>query len=179
MTESNESCCSSIDNSSEEDQVTKLEALPNDGEIPVEKNISKTNSQDKGKSKKMKWMPKPVDDMSATEPSSAEGSDQDEDKEYIYTQVCKRINQLTLELDKLCTRPYQHVKPFWTSIKKISIRHKLKVMSALTLVIKDDQVPIIQVDCKVRKHWKPVHNVVIDGGAGVNIMAEHTRETWG
>ena len=38
---------------------------------------------------------------------------------------------------------------------------------------------IIQVDCKVRKHWKPVHNVVINGGAGVNIMAEHTRRNLG
>ena len=52
------------------------------------------------KSKK-KWMPKPSEDVSASEPSSTEGSDNEDEKEYIYTQVCRRINQLTLELDKL------------------------------------------------------------------------------
>ena len=52
-------------------------------------------------------------------------------------------------------------------------------MSASTPIIKDDQVPIIQVNFKVRKHWKPVHNVVIDGGAGVNIMVEYTRRNLG
>ena len=40
VTESSESCCSSIDSSSEEDQVTRPEALI-DGEVSVEKNISK------------------------------------------------------------------------------------------------------------------------------------------
>ena len=59
-------------------------------------------------------------------------------------------------------------------------KHQAEVMSANIAVIKDDQVPAIQVDCKVRKHWKHVHGVVIfDGGARVNIMAEHTRRGLG
>ena len=52
-------------------------------------------------------------------------------------------------------------------------------MTATTATIKDDQVPTIQVECKVKKHWKPVHGVVVDGGAGVNIMDEHTRRALG
>ena len=44
-------------------------------------------------------------------------------------------------------------------------KHKADVMSANTVAIKDDQVLAIQLDCKVRKHWKPAHGVVVDGGA--------------
>ena len=175
--ESTESCCSSTHSSSEEDQVTRPEALPNDGEESVENNISKKNSQDKGKGKKTKWMPKPANDMSATEPSSAEGSDRDEDKEYIYTQVCRHINQLTLELDMRKALPA--CEAFLDKYQKNKHQAQAEVMSASTLVIKDDKVPIIQVDCKVRKHWKHVHNVVINGGSGVNIMAEHTSRNLG
>lgn len=40
-------------------------------------------------------------------------------------------------------------------------------------------MPVIQIDCKVRKHWKTVLDVVIDGGAGVNIMSDHTRRALG
>ena len=54
-------------------------------------------------------------------------------------------------------------------------KHQVKVMSANTIVIKDDQVLVIQLDYKVKKHSKLVHGVVVDGGAGVNIMAEQTR----
>lgn len=53
------------------------------------------------------------------------------------------------------------------------------MMKADTANIKDDQVPVIQLDCKVRKHWKPVSNVVIDGGARVNIMSKQTRRNLG
>ena len=103
-------------------------------------------------------------------------SDSEERKEYIYTQVCKRINQLTIELDKL-RKALPACEAFIDQYKKK--KQQADVMSATTATIKDDQVPTIQVDCKVRKHWKPVHSVVIDGGAGVNIMAEHTRRYLG
>lgn len=41
--------------------------------------------------------------------------------------------------------------------------------------IRDDQAPIIAVECKIRKHWKPVERVTLDGGAGVNVMSERVR----
>ena len=40
--------------------------------------------------------------------------------------------------------------------------------------IKDYQIPTIQVDCKAKKQWKTFTRVVVDGGAGVNVMLEHT-----
>ena len=52
-------------------------------------------------------------------------------------------------------------------------------MTAGAAPLKDDQVPVIQLDCKIRKHWRPVSDVVIDGGAGVNIMSEQTRRNLG
>ena len=102
VTESSESCCSNADSASEEEQVKQKQPamLPTDDDVSAIKDTSKAIPQNKGKARKMKWVPKPADDLSATEPSSAEGSD-DDSKEYIYTQVCRRINQLTLELDKL------------------------------------------------------------------------------
>ena len=48
VTESSESCCSSTESSSEEDQVTRPEALPNDGEVSVEKNINKQKLSGQG-----------------------------------------------------------------------------------------------------------------------------------
>lgn len=103
------------------------------------------------------------------------GDSGDDNKEYIYTQVCRRINQLTLELDKL-----REALPACESfIRRYERKRQVKVMSAGTTAIKDDQVPAIQVDCKVRKHWKPVLEVVVDGGAGVNIMSEQTRRSLG
>ena len=178
VNESSTSCCSSSESSGEEDQVIKPEVLI-DGARSVKENISKPNNQEiKGKGTNKKWVPKPVENVSASEPSSAEGSEIDEEKEYIYTQVCRRINQLTLELDKL-RKALPACEAFLDKYKKHKHQAQSEVMSATTLVVKDDQVPVIQVECKVRKHWKPVNNVVIDGGAGVNIMAEHTRRNLG
>ena len=121
-------------------------------------------------------MPKPTSDVSGSEPSSADGSDSEERKEYIYTQVCKCINQLTIKLDKL-RQALPACEAFIDQYKKK--KQQAQVMSATTATIKDDQVPTIQVECKVRKHWKPVQGVVVDGGAGVNIMDEHTRRALG
>lgn len=38
--------------------------------------------------------------------------------------------------------------------------------------IRDDQAPIIRVDCKINKHWKQVEKVTLDGGARVNGVSE-------
>ena len=54
---------------------------------------------------------------------------------------------------------------------------KVEVRSANN--IKDDHVPAIQVDCKATKLWKTFIGVVEDGGAGVNVMSEHTRKVLG
>ena len=90
VNESSTSCCSSSESFEEENQVIKPKLLPNDGGISVAKNISKAMPQDKGKVK-MKWTSKPVDDTSVTKLSSAEQSEADEEKEYIYIEVCRRI----------------------------------------------------------------------------------------
>ena len=179
MEESSESCCSSSDSSSGDNQEAPVPDKLTDDEASAKEEVSNKNHQDnKGKQgKSKKWMPKPSEDVSASEPSSIEGSENEEEKEYIYIQVCRRINQLTMELEKL-----RHALPtceaFMQQYQKK--KHQAEVMSANTMqVIKDDQVPAIQVDCKVKKHWKPIHGVVIDGGAGVNIMAEHTRRSLG
>ena len=177
MEESSESCCLSSDSSTGDDQAPVPGRLSDD-EASAKDSVSNKNHQDnKGKhGKSKKWMPKPSEDVLASEPSSTEGSENEEEKEYIYTQVCRRINQLTMELDKL-RQALPACEAFMQQYQKK--KHQAEVMSANTAVIKDDQVPAIQVDCKVKKHWKPVHGVVIDGGAGVNIMAKHTRRSLG
>ena len=45
--------------------------------------------------------------------------------------------------------------------------------------IRDDQAPVINLECKVRKHWKEVDKATMDGGAGVNIMSEKLRKHLG
>ena len=54
---------------------------------------------------------------------------------------------------------------------------KVEVRSAN--IIKYDQVLVIQVDCKARKHWKTFIGVVVDGGVGVHVMSKHTRKVLG
>ena len=175
VTESSESCCSNADSASEEEQVKQKQPaiLPIDDDVSA----SKALPQNKGKARKMKWVPKPADDLSATEPSSAEGSD-DDSKEYIYTQVCRHINQLTLDLDKL-RKALLACEVFLEKYQQHKKQVQSEFMSTTTLVVKNNQVPVIQVECKVKKHWKLVTNVVIDGGAGVNIMFEYTRRNLG
>ena len=36
----------------------------------------------------------------------------------------------------------------------------------------DDRAPVSALECKIRKHWKPVEIATLDGGAWVNIMFE-------
>ena len=42
--------------------------------------------------------------------------------------------------------------------------------------IRDDQAPIVLVECKNRKHWKAIDKATLDGGAGVNIMSKRVRK---
>ena len=94
---SNESSSSSDNIPEHEDGVTKTK----EPDKQENKECCQKKNDKRGSNKKQRWMPKPTSDVSVSEPSSAEGSDSEERKEYIYTQVCKRINQLTIELDKL------------------------------------------------------------------------------
>ena len=169
---SNESSSSSDNVPEHEDGFSETKKPDEQGN----KECCQKKNDKQGSNRKQRWMPKPASDVSVSEPSSAEGSDSEERKEYIYTQVCKHINQLTIELDKL-RQALPACEAFIDQYKKK--KQQAEVMSATTATIKDDQVPTIQVECKVRKHWKPVHGVVVDGGAGVNIMDEHTRRALG
>ncbi|MCO5604716.1 hypothetical protein L7F22_058886 [Adiantum nelumboides] len=59
------------------------------------------------------------------------------------------------------------------------IKNKRKQAEAITVEeshIKDDEVPVIQLDYKNRKQWEPLSGVILDGGAGVNIIGEHMKE---
>lgn len=60
----------------------------------------KIRDQEVRRNRTKKWIPKPTCEMSS---EASEGNSSDDEREFIYTQVCHRINQLTLELDKLCT----------------------------------------------------------------------------
>ena len=42
--------------------------------------------------------------------------------------------------------------------------------------IRDYQAPIVALECKIRKHWKNLNKVTLDGGAGVNVMSERIRK---
>ena len=42
--------------------------------------------------------------------------------------------------------------------------------------IRDDQAPVEALECKIRKHWKNLSKVTLDGGAGVNVMSEKARK---
>ena len=42
--------------------------------------------------------------------------------------------------------------------------------------IRDDQAPVVLVECKIRKHWKAIDKATLDGGAGVNIMSERIKK---
>ena len=169
---SNESASSS-DYAPEHEEVVREIKKPHEQES---KECCHKKTDKRRSSRQQKWMPKPACDISVSEPSSIEGSDNEEKKEYIYAQVCKRINQLTIELDKL-RQALPACEAFIDQYKKK--KQQAEVMTATTATIKDDQVPTIQVECKVRKHWKHVNGVVVDGGAGVNIMDEHTQRALG
>ena len=65
VNESSESCYSSTDKSSEEEQVRQPIIITMNDEVLVMKDTGKGMPQNKGKASKMKWIPKPVDDLSA------------------------------------------------------------------------------------------------------------------
>lgn len=93
-------------------------------------------SQRVRRNRNKKWVSKPVCETSR---EMSEGNSSDDDKEYIYTQVCCRINELTLELDKL-----QEALPARESfIKKYERKRQAEVMSVGAAPLKDDQVPEI------------------------------------
>ncbi|MCO5580009.1 hypothetical protein L7F22_033875 [Adiantum nelumboides] len=107
----------------------------------------------------------PVD---SSDNSSSSGNEQDE----IEVKMCQRIEQLTIELEDL----RQSLPAVAKFIKKNKQSEAMKVD---TPQIKDDEVPVIQLDYKNRKQWEPLTSVVLDGGAGVNIIGEHMKEKMG
>ncbi|MCO5610275.1 hypothetical protein L7F22_064511 [Adiantum nelumboides] len=62
------------------------------------------------------------------------------------------------------------------------IKEKKKQAEAMTVEvpqIKDDEVLVIQLDCKNKKQWKPLSDVILDGDARVNSIREHIKEKMG
>ncbi|MCO5556822.1 hypothetical protein L7F22_010375 [Adiantum nelumboides] len=68
-----------------------------------------------------------------------------------------------------------------TAMAKL-IKEKKKQAEAMTVEvpqIKDDEVPVIELDYKNTKQWEPLSEVILDGGARVNIIGEHMKEKMG
>lgn len=112
-----------------------------------EKRCHKEPERGARKSKKAQWRPKVTVETSSTSEqtgSNSESTDEDAEREYIYSQVCRRINQLILELDKL----RQALPACENFLHKYKQQKQAEVMSAEAVAIKDDQVPAIEVDCR-------------------------------
>ncbi|MCO5548192.1 hypothetical protein L7F22_001650 [Adiantum nelumboides] len=96
------------------------------------------------------------------------GNEQDE----VQIKICQRIEQLIIELKDL----RQSLPAVAKFIKK---KKQAEAMRIDTTQIKDDEVSLIQLDYKNRKQWEPLTGVILDGGAGVNIIGEHMKEKMG
>ncbi|MCO5597128.1 hypothetical protein L7F22_051203 [Adiantum nelumboides] len=91
----------------------------------------------------------------------------------VQTTPILRIQQLTIELED--------IKKSLPTVDKF-IKLKKKQVEAMTVEvpqIKDDEVPVIQVDYKNKKQLEPMSGVILDGGAGVSIIGEHMKEKMG
>ena len=65
-------------------------------------------------------------------------------------------------------------------MEQVLERHGLKEMYKVNKTgIKDDHAPVIVLECKIKKHWKPLEKVILDGGAGVNVMSERVCQLLG
>ncbi|MCO5597157.1 hypothetical protein L7F22_051233 [Adiantum nelumboides] len=88
----------------------------------------------------------------------------------LWKEVTERVNRLTLEFSKLV----QAVPALEEYLEKEGLKIAYEVNRAS---IKDDKAPVIHVDYKIRKHWKPIEKATLDGGAGVNVMSEQVSLT--
>ena len=79
------------------------------------------------------------------------------------------MTKLSLEIMKLV----QAVPTIEKRLKKEGLKTAYEVNKT---GIKDDQAPIVLVECKIRKHWKAIDKATLDGGAAVNIMSERARK---
>ncbi|MCO5576859.1 hypothetical protein L7F22_030679 [Adiantum nelumboides] len=105
--------------------------------------------------------------------SSDDNSDSEKEQDEIEIQMCQRIQQLTIELEDIRTS--------LPAVAKF-IKQKKQQAEAMTVEvpqIKDDEVPVIQVDYKNRKQWELLLGVILDGGAGVIIIGKHMKEKMG
>ncbi|MCO5575419.1 hypothetical protein L7F22_029220 [Adiantum nelumboides] len=107
----------------------------------------------------------PID---SSDNSNSFGNEQDE----VEVKMCRRIEKLTIELEDL----RQSLPVVTKFIKK---KKQAKSMKVDTPQIKDDEVPTIQLYYKNKKQWKPLTSVILDGGAGVNIIGEHMKDRMG
>ena len=87
----------------------------------------------------------------------------------LWKEVTERVTRLSLELSKLV----QAVPVLEELLEKEGLKTAYEIKRAS---IRDDRAPVISVDCKMRKHWKPIEKATLDGGAGVNVMSEKVRK---
>ncbi|MCO5559737.1 hypothetical protein L7F22_013339 [Adiantum nelumboides] len=105
--------------------------------------------------------------------SSVDSSNSDNKQDKIEVKICQRIQQLTIELED--------IRQILPAVAKY-IKEKRKQVEAMIVEvsqIKHDEVPVIQLDYKNKKQWEPLSGVILDGGAGVNIIGEHMKENMG
>lgn len=90
----------------------------------------------------------------------------------LWQTVTERVTKLSLELSKLA-----EALPV---VEEMLEKEGLKTAYELNKTsIRDDQAPVVPVEYKIRKHWKPIEMATLDGGAGVNIMSERVRKYLG
>ncbi|MCO5567015.1 hypothetical protein L7F22_020698 [Adiantum nelumboides] len=87
----------------------------------------------------------------------------------LWKEVSDCINKLSLEMSRLA----QSVP----SVEKMLERQGLMTAYEVNKTnLRDDQAPVIRLECKIRKHWKTVDQATLDGGTGVNIMSKALRK---
>ena len=89
----------------------------------------------------------------------------------LWKEVTERVTKLSLEMIKLV----QAVPTIEQRLEKEGLKLAYEVNKT---GIRDDQALVVLVECKIRKHWKAIDKATLDGGAGVNIMSERSRNNW-
>ena len=93
----------------------------------------------------------------------------EEKQNNLWKEVTDRVTKLSLEMMKLI----QAVPAIEKRLEKEGLKTAYEVNKT---GVRDDQAPVVLVECKIRKHWKAIDKATLDGGAGVNIMSERVRK---
>ena len=98
------------------------------------------------------------------ETSEQETGDAEEEKKGHWKELSDRVANISVQIAELAQA--------FPAVEKILEQQGLKEAYEVNRTgIRDDQAPVVSLECKIRKHWKPLDKVTLDGGAGVNVMS--------